>query len=65
MLKEWKTEDSRNKVQQLQWKKQGKEQDHVKDGGTSFKGIEISPPPQCPHMSLWTSWSSLLGMAEV
>ena len=23
------------------------------------------PPPQCPHMSLWTSWSSLLGMAEV
>ena len=21
--------------------------------------------PQCPHMSLWTSWSSLLGMVEV
>jgi len=21
--------------------------------------------PQCPHMSLWTLWSSLLGMAEV
>ena len=20
---------------------------------------------QCPHMSLWTSWSSLLGMAEM
>jgi len=20
---------------------------------------------QCPHMSLWTSWSSLLGMTEV
>jgi len=25
----------------------------------------IEPPPQCPHMSFWTSWSSLLGMAEV
>ena len=25
----------------------------------------IVSPPQCPHMSLWTSWSSLLGMAEV
>jgi hypothetical protein len=24
-----------------------------------------SPPPQCHHMSLWTSWSSLLGMAAV
>ena len=22
-------------------------------------------PPQCHHMSLWTSWASLLGMAEV
>jgi len=25
--------------------------------------LKYSPPPM-PHMSLWTSWSSLLGMAE-
>jgi len=41
MLKECKTEECRNKLQQLQWKEQGKEQDHAKDGGTSMKGIEI------------------------
>ena len=28
-----------------------------------FSSISRSPP-QCHHMSLWTSWSSLLGMAE-
>ena len=34
---------------------------------TGEQWLRIVPPPpsQCPHMSLWTSWSSLLGTAEV
>ena len=27
--------------------------------------VEKNTPPPMSHMSLWTSWSSLLGMAEV
>jgi hypothetical protein len=37
MLKECKTNESRNKLQQLQWKKQGNEEDNVNDGGTKLK----------------------------
>jgi hypothetical protein len=33
------TYEGQNKLQQLQWKKQGKEEDHVKDGSTTLKRI--------------------------
>jgi hypothetical protein len=36
-----KTNNCKNKLQQLQWNKHTKEKDHVKDGGTRFKKIEI------------------------
>ena len=38
-LKEWKTREGQNKLQQLQWMEQGKEEDHVKGGGTRLKRI--------------------------
>ena len=34
MLKECKTDECHNKLQHLHWKEQGKEEDHIKDGGT-------------------------------
>jgi hypothetical protein len=37
MLKERKTEKFQNKLQQLEWKKQGKHEDHVQDGKTRMK----------------------------
>jgi hypothetical protein len=39
MLKECKTNECQNKLQQLKWKEQGKEEDHVKDRGTGLKII--------------------------
>jgi hypothetical protein len=39
MLKECKTNELQNKLQQLQPKVKGKEEDHVKDGGTRLKRI--------------------------
>jgi hypothetical protein len=41
MLQDCKTEECQNKLQQLQFKEQGKEHDHVKDGETSLMAIEI------------------------
>jgi len=39
MLKDCKTKEYQKKLHQLQRKEQGKEEDHVKDGGTRFKRI--------------------------
>jgi hypothetical protein len=36
-LKECKTRKCQSKLQQLHWEEQGKDEDHVKDGGTRFK----------------------------
>ena len=41
MLKECKTEEYPNELQQIQWKEQGKEEDRVKDGGTKLKRISV------------------------
>jgi len=38
-LKERKTKACQKKLQQLQWKEQAKEEDHVKDGEISLKRI--------------------------
>jgi hypothetical protein len=38
MMDGCKTKECQNKLQQLQWKGQGKEHDHVKDGETGLKG---------------------------
>jgi len=37
MLEEWKTKQCQNKLQQLQWKEQGKEEDHERDGNMRWK----------------------------
>jgi hypothetical protein len=41
MTKELKTKECLNRLQLLTRKEQGKERDHVKDGETELKGIEI------------------------
>lgn len=37
--KECRTKDCQNKLQHLQWKGQGKEEDHAKDGELSSRGL--------------------------
>jgi hypothetical protein len=39
MLKEGETNQYQNKFQQLKWREKGKQQDHVKDGEMTLKGI--------------------------
>jgi hypothetical protein len=41
MLKECKTNECQNKLQQLQGKELGKGEDHIKDGGMRLKMIYI------------------------
>jgi hypothetical protein len=40
MSKECKTKDCHNKLQQLQWTEQGKEEDHAKDGELGLGGLK-------------------------
>jgi hypothetical protein len=39
MLKECRTDEYLNKLQELQWKEQVKGEDHEKDGGTWLKRV--------------------------
>jgi len=41
LLKEGRTEECQNKLLRLEWKKQRKLEDHVKDGKTRMKRTEI------------------------
>ena len=38
-LRECKNSEVQNTLQRVQWKKQGQEDNHGKDGGRRFKGI--------------------------
>ena len=43
----------------------GPEEGTVADSCKYYNFQFLYPPPMPPHVLLWTSWSSLLGMAEV